>query len=89
MNVRIFVVIACATLIPLQSFSESDDVIRDKIVAASISEYRGNCPCPDFRDRAGRRCGKRSAYLRAGGASPLCYRSDVTPEMIQRYKGKK
>ena len=73
-------------LLPAYSFAESDMVIRTKIVSQSISSYRGNCPCPEFRDRAGRRCGKRSAYYRAGGESPLCYPSDVTPAMIQRYK---
>ncbi len=31
---------------------------------------RGNCQCPDNHDRAGRRCGKRSAFCRPGGDSP-------------------
>ena len=30
--------------------------------------------------------GARSAWSRAGGASPLCYGSDVTQEMIDRYR---
>jgi endonuclease YncB( thermonuclease family) len=30
------------------------------------------CSCPDDMDRAGRRCGRRSAYLRSGGKSLAC-----------------
>ena len=33
---------------------------------------KGNCPCPDNLDRAGRRCGKRSAFCKPGGESPSC-----------------
>lgn len=55
------------------------DLIRD-----SRLRYRGSCACPYDTDRAGRRCGGRSAYSRPGGASPLCYEHDVTPEMIAR-----
>ncbi|MEO0409166.1 MAG: hypothetical protein AAF289_17625 [Cyanobacteria bacterium P01_A01_bin.135] len=33
----------------------------------------GSCDCPYDTDSAGRRCGKRSAYSRPGGASPVCY----------------
>jgi hypothetical protein len=34
--------------------------------------HKGKCACPDDVDSIGRRCGKRSAYSRAGGASPTC-----------------
>lgn len=44
--------------------------VKQKIIQSSISAYRGNCPCPYNTDRAGRRCGGRSAYSRHGGASP-------------------
>lgn len=68
--------------------SETDNQIKDKIIQQSISSYSGSCPCPEFTDRAGRRCGRRSAYSRPGGASPLCYRSDVTDEMMKKYKAR-
>ena len=45
--------------------------------------YSGNCPCPYFTDRAGRRCGGRSAWSRVGGASPLCYENDISDQMVQ------
>jgi len=68
--------------------SSASDKIKDKIIQQSIDAYSGRCPCPYFADRAGRRCGRRSAYNRAGGASPLCYRTDVSDEMVKNYKGK-
>ncbi len=42
--------------------------IRDPVV--------GSCSCPYDTDRAGRRCGGRSAYSKPGGASPKCYTTD-------------
>jgi hypothetical protein len=59
--------------------------IVEGVIAQSRAGYAGSCPCPDSRDRAGRRCGGRSAYSRAGGEAPLCYAADVTPAMIARF----
>jgi len=59
-------------------------VIR-AILTLSRRSYSGSCACPDDRDRAGRRCGARSAYSKPGGASPLCYAGDVTQRMIDDY----
>lgn len=64
----------------------SDDWIRGILINESRMNYPGNCPCPDNLDRAGRRCGKRSAYSKPGGYAPLCYPVDVTREMIERFK---
>jgi hypothetical protein len=80
----------CATLLLFvtAAFAKdlSDDEIRDTLIRLSIASYVGNCPCPENRDRAGRRCGARSAYSKPGGKSPLCYAQDVTPEMIKQYR---
>jgi hypothetical protein len=59
------------------------------IVEASRAEYHAGgrpCACPDDAMRNGRACGGRSAYSRPGGASPLCYPSDVTAAMIESYR---
>ena len=64
----------------------SDAEVRQRIVEASIEAYPGNCPCPYNSDRAGRRCGKRSAYDRPGGYSPKCYPSDVSEAEVNAYK---
>lgn len=65
---------------------ESDQQIKQKIIRESLAGYRGNCPCPYNTDRAGRSCGKRSAYSRPGGKQPLCYETDVTKEMVEQYR---
>lgn len=62
-----------------------DDVVQ-RIIENSIASYPGRCPCPYNRDRAGRRCGGRSAYNRAGGYAPICFPQDVTAEMISKYR---
>jgi hypothetical protein len=59
------------------------------IVQASRDQYHAGgrpCACPDDSMRNGSACGGRSAYLRPGGAAPLCYPSDVTAAMIERYR---
>jgi hypothetical protein len=59
------------------------------IVQASRDQYHAGgrpCACPDDSMRNGRACGGRSAYSRPGGASPLCYPSDVTAAMIEAYR---
>jgi hypothetical protein len=66
--------------------SKTDGQIRQEIIAASIASYGGGCPCPYNTDRAGRRCGRRSAYSRPGGALPMCYEGDVTQKMVDDYR---
>ena len=63
-----------------------DAEIKQILIKESLARYPGNCPCPYNVDRAGRRCGKRSAYSKPGGASPLCYPSDVSDEMVKEYR---
>ena len=60
--------------------------IKDILIRQSIAAYSGKCPCPYNRDRAGRSCGKRSAYSRPGGASPLCFKSDVRDAAVTAYR---
>ncbi|OAL81339.1 hypothetical protein AY606_00910 [Acinetobacter sp. SFB] len=66
--------------------SESTEVIKQKIIQQSIDNYPGNCPCPYNFARNGSRCGKRSAYNRAGGYTPICYPEDVSDRMLKEYK---
>jgi len=66
--------------------TKTDAEIKQAIIAESIASYSGSCPCPYNRDRAGRSCGRRSAYSRPGGASPACYEEDVTPKMVSDYR---
>lgn len=64
----------------------SEAQIRQALIERSIAMYPGNCPCPYNRDRAGRQCGRRSAYSKQGGYTPLCYPADVTPEMVAGFR---
>jgi hypothetical protein len=67
---------------------KTDAEIRQAIINESIASYRGSCPCPYNTDRAGRKCGARSAYSRPGGASPICYAKDVTQKMVDDYRNR-
>ncbi len=53
--------------------AQSEAQIKQRLIRESIASYSGSCPCPYNTDRAGRRCGARSAYSRPGGAAPICY----------------
>ncbi len=68
---------AGAVLLPQAVASASNESETQRAIRQSIAAYSGSCPCPYSVDRAGRRCGARSAYSRPGGAAPLCYASDV------------
>ncbi len=76
--------VATPRITPKATSGPDDTAIIRYVLAQSRASYSGNCACPDDRDRAGRRCGGRSAYSRPGGYSPLCYPRDVTPEMIEK-----
>ncbi|WP_369292627.1 SH3 domain-containing protein [Sinorhizobium sp. 7-81] len=73
---------------PIKVPQISDSVIVQRIIAESISGYSGSCPCPESRDRAGRRCGRRSAYSKPGGAAPICYPGDVSRAMINAFRSR-
>lgn len=64
----------------------TDAQIRDRVIAESIGAYPGNCPCPYNLASNGSRCGKRSAWSRAGGYAPICYPNEVSDEQVRRYR---
>ena len=70
-----------------------DDVaIIALIIAGSVALYKATghpCACPSDLMRNGKPCGGRSAWSRAGGARPLCFPKDVTPEMISAFRATK
>ncbi len=72
-----------------EAFSEeslSDSQIKKAIIQESIMSYTGNCPCPYNYARNGSRCGKRSAYSRAGGYNTICYENDISEKMVKEYR---
>jgi hypothetical protein len=72
------IALVAATLAVGSQASAQSDAQKQRLIRQSIANYSGSCPCPYSRDRAGRSCGRRSAYSRPGGASPLCYPSDIS-----------
>ncbi|EOY5380202.1 hypothetical protein ACXYXE_003109 [Cronobacter dublinensis] len=64
----------------------SDDQVKEQIIQESIADYPGNCPCPYNTMRNGRACGGRSAWSREGGYSPVCYKREVTVQMIREWR---
>jgi hypothetical protein len=68
------------------AFAQSDAQIRQRIIRESIAAYPGSCACPYNTDRAGRSCGRRSAYSRPGGYAPLCYPNDVSRAEVDAWR---
>ena len=64
----------------------TNDAIANLIIQESINNYSGRCPCPYTVMKNGKACGGKSAYSKPGGKSPLCYRADVTVEMIKVWR---
>jgi hypothetical protein len=81
-----FAAAALAAIVPRAQAAPSDDEVRQFIIQESIASYPGNCPCPYNRAANGSKCGKRSAWSRAGGYSPICYPEKVTQQLIDEWR---
>ena len=66
--------------------SLSDDQVRQRIIDDSVASYPGTCACPFNTARNGSSCGVRSAWSKAGGYSPICYKKEVTKEMVKAWR---
>lgn len=64
----------------------SDNQVKQQIIDESIASYPGSCACPFNTARNGSRCGGRSAWSKQGGYAPVCYKKEVTPEMIAEWR---
>nr|WED69100.1 hypothetical protein PJ912_02720 [Pectobacterium colocasium] len=91
MKTTLSVVMVCA--VALLSFSTlsmaktpriSDEQIKERIIQESISSYFGHCPYNSARN--GSKCGKRSAWSRAGEIRRFCYKDEVTRKMIDGWR---
>ncbi|NHC04420.1 hypothetical protein G9F31_11700 [Acinetobacter sp. 187] len=80
--------LALTVQVEAKNTSSNTETIKQRIIQESIESYPGNCPCPYNTARNGSRCGKRSAYNRAGGYAPICYSEDVTAQMIKDYRAR-
>ncbi len=64
----------------------SEAQIKQAIIAESIAAYPGPCACPYNHARNGSSCGRRSAWSRAGGYSPVCYADEISKEDIKQWR---
>jgi hypothetical protein len=78
----LFAAALIAAPVPCAIADPSDEEIKQQIIQESIASYPGNCPCPYNHAANGSKCGKRSAWSKAGGYAPICYPEEVTPQMI-------
>ncbi|EOX6851306.1 TPA: hypothetical protein NPP66_000030 [Klebsiella quasipneumoniae subsp. similipneumoniae] len=69
-----------------KSNSLSDDQVRQRIIDDSVASYPGTCACPFNTARNGSSCGGRIAWSKAGGYSPICYKKEVTKEMVKAWR---
>lgn len=63
----------------------TDDQVKQRIIDDSIASYPGTCACPFNTARNGSSCGRRSAWSKAGGASPICYKKEISKAMIKEW----
>ncbi len=85
--IKLFILSSIVVVFSFDSYAiPKDSVIKKILIQRSLKSYPGSCPCPYFTDRAGRRCGRRSAYSKPGGYEPLCYESDVSSAAVKKYK---
>ena len=80
---------------PAEKASRTKELLTDAaiiaaLIALSIAAYRaggpGKCACPDDTDKAGHRCGARSAHSRSNGWVVACSPADITKQMIEAYR---
>ena len=80
----LFVFSSATTLAKQQNVSDNE--VKQLIIEESIASWSGTCACPFNRARNGSACGRRSAWSKAGGYSPICYKDEVTKEMIKDWR---
>lgn len=64
----------------------TEDEIKQAVIQQSIARYPGHCPCPYNLASNGSKCGKRSAWSKPGGYTPICYPNEVTPGMMKQWE---
>jgi hypothetical protein len=67
---RILALLTAAALLTGSSIASAQQMTPQQ-----YHKEKGPCACPDDMDKAGHKCGKRSAFCQAGGAEVTCYRA--------------
>jgi hypothetical protein len=69
--------------------TSTDNQIRQQIIQQSVASYLATghrCACPYNPWHGMALPAAHRAYIRPGGAPPICYASDVTEQMISDWK---
>ncbi len=88
MHSMIVRILTVAILIISSSWAHAitDDQVRNLMIKESINSYPSSCPCPFNSAANGSSCGRRSAYSKPGGYSPLCYRGDISADEVAAWR---
>jgi hypothetical protein len=76
----VFIFLLACSLLASATETLTDDQIKQLIINESIASYPSVCACPYSA--------ARSAYSKPGGYDPICYKSEVTNQMLANYKRK-
>lgn len=85
-SILFFVLLFAADNVFAKGNQLSDTQVKSKIIEESVAAYPGVCACPFNRARNGSSCGRRSAWSKAGGYSPICYKDEITAEMVKKWR---
>jgi hypothetical protein len=69
--------------------ADDDNRVRDAMIKESIRNFVGHCACPFHFKADGTICGVKSGYDLTNGQMPICYRTDITVEMVEEYRARK
>ena len=86
MKIVAFALLGTLAATGVSAAAMSDAQVRQEMIAESLTGYPGICPCPYNTARNGNSCGRRSAYSRPGGYSPLCYPTDISQAKVEEYR---
>ena len=72
---RTLAILAFAISVLLSGYSP---VLAETMTPQQYHKAKGPCACPDDKDKAGNKCGKRSAFCQKGGVEITgCFKVDV------------
>lgn len=69
-----------------KSNSLSDDQVSQRIIDDSVASYPGTCACPSIPPGTAARAVAVVHGAKAGGYSPICYKKEVTKEMVKAWR---
>ena len=67
----------------------TDKDIRKNILDGYLSNFKGECACPESKDSKNVRCGENSSYFKNNANGDIkCYPADITDDEVNDYRDK-